>query len=82
MGLIKTLIVTLITVLGLQIRIQDRSIENHILAWARSTQVSAFLNKAASGGVDFTQDAVGNLRQMYRSLTSSHEASPAEAKRY
>jgi hypothetical protein len=82
MGIIKTLFFSIIIVMLLQIRIQNVSLEHHILNWVRSEQVSTFLNKAATGGLKLGQDAIDKGKALFKSLTELSHPAPKEAKRF
>jgi hypothetical protein len=82
MGIIKTLLLSIMIVMLLQIRIQNVSIENYILNWARSERVAIFLNKAADGGLKLAQDTINKGKTLFKSLTEPKGAAPREAKRF
>jgi len=70
-GVFKTLFFSVIIVILLQVRIQDQSIESHILNWARSKQVSQFLNRAAEGTIELAHGIIYQGKSLLESLTQA-----------
>lgn len=50
-GLIKIFILSILLVIGLQVRVGNNSIEGHIISWTHSSSVVGTVDQVATGGV-------------------------------
>lgn len=76
--MIKTFIFSVLIVMALQVRVQDKSIENHILAWAKSSTSIGFVNEVAVGAKELTHEMVTEVKTQYQQLTEPPK--PAKGK--
>jgi hypothetical protein len=80
-GILKTFILSIVIVMMLQIRIKNMTIENHILSWSRSTEVSLFLNRVASGAIELGNMASRKAKLVFESLIQDSQSVSRDAKR-
>lgn len=80
-SVLKTLFVSILVIVVLQIRVGNHSIENHILNWARSSEVAGFTNDVANGAVDFVDDLINHAQKLYAAWKAPSGASDRKANR-
>jgi hypothetical protein len=62
-SVIKTLIFTVVLIMLMQIKIENRSIERHFFSWTRSSSIGNFLNKTAEGAVLVIHQSVAFVKK-------------------
>jgi hypothetical protein len=63
---LKTLFLTFLIVLMLQIEIGHKTVENHVHDWMAGSIAAGFLGNAAHGGAHFLKDATFKMTQKMR----------------
>jgi len=81
MGVLKTFALSVAIVVALQIRVKNVTIENHILAWSRSTKVSSFLNRVTLGAIDVASEAAYKAKLAFQALMDDSSPISKDAKR-
>lgn len=71
MGIIKTITISVLVVISMQINVQGKSIEEHILDWAHSKGSVNFVNGVAQGGIKIINDVTRQITKTYQDLTQS-----------
>jgi hypothetical protein len=78
---LKTLFLTLIVVLLLQIEVDKKTVETHVHDWMVGSYASGFLGNAAHGGAHFLKDATFKLtRKMKEHIGSRHKGEDHDTK--
>lgn len=62
-SVLKTLFFTIILIMLMQIRVDNRSIEHHFFSWTRSSAIGNFLNKTAEGAVLVIHQSVAFIKK-------------------
>lgn len=71
MGIIKTITISILVVIGMQVNVQGKSVEEHILDWAHSKGAVSFVNGVAQGGIKIINDVTQQVTKTYKDLTQS-----------
>lgn len=82
---VKTMFLTLIVVLLLQIEIGHKTVENHVHDWMAGSIAAGFLGNAAHGGANFLKDASFKVTKEIRrhlNLAHKHESSETKASHF
>lgn len=82
---VKTLLLTVIVVLMLQIQVGKKTIEMHLHDWMENSLASGFLDHAAHGGAHFLKDAAHKLSEKMKAnigLKHKHEDTETKASRF
>lgn len=81
---VKTLFLTLIVVLLLQIQVGSKTVEGHMHEWMEGSVAASFLGNAAHGGAIIIKDTTAALTKKMKShigFMHRHESSSTKASR-
>lgn len=75
---LKTLMVTALVILALQLQVGQRSLEQHAMMFVNSSSFTAPLNQAAKGGAKLIRESVAAI---HSKISSKESKNPNEEKR-
>lgn len=78
---IKCFLASVVLILAFQVKISERTIENHIVVYARNSPISDWVHSAAAGGVRLIHEGQKLIQKQTKNLFGNEEQESMRAYR-
>jgi hypothetical protein len=72
---LKSLVVTVLLLFGMQLQVGNQSIESRMIHWTQNSSIAKFLQAVAEGGIRATQDGFSYVSNQLGGKSAAQEAS-------